>query len=250
MNIAVVTGASSGMGREMVFQLADRFAGIDEIWAIARRESRLEELSDMVPVRVRALALDLILESDRSRYADMLGRERPRVKFLVNAAGFGKSGADRTITADDDIAMIRLNDEALAAITKITIPYMPRNSRIIEFSSAAAFMPQPGFAVYAATKSFVLSYSRALNKELADDRIAVTAVCPGTVDTDFLNIASSGKKLPFYKKLVMKTPSKVVSCAINDSIKCKEISICGFTMKVFYLLCRILPHELLMKFIP
>ena len=131
----------------------------------------------------------------------------------------------------------------------MVLPYISKNSRIIQFASAAAFMPQPGFAVYAASKSFVLSYSRALAVELKKKNIYVTAVCPGPVETEFFGIALDGGKLAPIKKLTMAEPKKVVKKALMDSMKGKRISVYGPWMKAFYVLCQIVPHEILMGFI-
>ena len=191
--IAIVTGASSGMGREMVYLLADHFAALEEIWVVARRKERLEELVGTVPVRLRILPLDLTSEEDLGALSVLLKREQPNVKILVNGAGYGKTGAVGTIRRDLSVGMVRLNDEALVAVTEMVLPYISKNSRIIQFASAAAFMPQPGFAVYAASKSFVLSYSRALAVELKKKNIYVTAVCPGPVETEFFGIAWTGE---------------------------------------------------------
>lgn len=249
MKIAIVTGASSGMGREMVIQLADRFAGLEEIWTVARREDRLKELVGHVPVPIRCLPLDLTEREDRERLKQELRERKPDVKILVNAAGFGKTGGCGTISPEDSLGMIRLNDEAMVAVTEMVLPYISSNSRIIQFASAAAFLPQPGFAVYAATKAFVLSYSRALSEELRARDIAVTAVCPGPVETEFFDIALNGGKLTSCKKWVMTKPENVVKHAIADSYMGKTVSVAGIPMKGFRLLCRWLPHSLLMRFI-
>ena len=132
--------------------------------------------------------------------------------------------------------MVRLNDEALVAVTEMVLPYISKNSRIIQF-------------VYAASKSFVLSYSRALAVELKKKNIYVTAVCPGPVETEFFGIALDGGKLAPIKKLTMAEPKKVVKKALMDSMKGKRISVYGPWMKAFYVLCRIVPHEILMGFI-
>lgn len=248
MKIAVVTGASSGMGKEMVYHLADRFGGLEEIWVIARRRDRLDAFDGRVPIHVRKFALDLTEEEDLDTLEKALAKWKPNVKLLVNAAGVGKTGAVGTIPREQSTGMVRLNDEALVAVTEMALPYLSRSSRIIQFASSAAFVPQPGFAVYAASKSFILSYSRALARELKSREIAVTAVCPGPVETEFLDIALEGKKLTSYKRLVLMRPEKVVKCALRDSLMGKELSIPGPAMKAFYLLCRILPHGLLMKF--
>lgn len=249
MKIAIVTGASSGMGREMVYELADRFAGLEEIWVIARRKDRLDAFDGKVPVRIRKLILDLTKDSELSILDSVLKRRKPEVKLLVNAAGLGICGSVEKARKGESVRMADLNVRALTAVTELVLPYVSDNSRIIQFASAAAFMPQPGFAVYAATKAYVLSYSRALNAELTGRRIFVTAVCPGPVDTEFFDTALSGGTLAPYKKLFLMKPKAVVKCALTDSLKGKELSIPGASMKLFYALCRLVPHRLLMRFI-
>lgn len=246
MKIAVVTGASSGMGRESVIQLWEHFRGFDEIWIIARRKERLDELDRQVGVPLRKFALDLTATEDREVLSRALDHRKPQVKFLVNAAGFGMIGQVEDLSLRDETDMVRLNCEALCAVTRMALPYMDGNSRIIQFASSAAFLPQPGFAIYAATKSFVLSYSRALNQELKAKRIYVTAVCPGPVKTEFFDIAETTGVIPVYKKLVMANPKRVVSKAIRDSVACRQVSVYGLTMKAFMVLCKAVPHPLLL----
>lgn len=245
MKIGIVTGASSGMGREMVLQLADAFPGLDRIWVIARRKDRLEELERFhIPLRI--FALDLTSGLDLRFLEETLEREKPEVKFLVNAAGFGKIGPVGSLNRWEETSMVRLNCEALCGVTHMVLPYMPHNSRIIMFASAAAFLPQPDFAIYAASKAFVLSYSRALNRELLDRDITVTAVCPGPVKTEFFDIAETSGQIPFYKRLVMANPRYVVRKALRDSIMKRELSVYGLTMKLFFVLSKVLPHSLLL----
>ncbi len=246
MKIAVITGASSGMGREMVLQLSDHFPGFDEMWVIARREDRLRELAAQCPVRLRCFSLDLAKEEDLQVLQEALRTHRPDVKYLVNAAGYGKIGPVGSLARGDESGMVRVNCESLIAVTHLVLPYMAHNSRILMFASAAAFLPQPDFAVYAATKSFVLSYSRALNEELRDRDIAVTAVCPGPVKTEFFDIAETTGEIPLYKMLVMASPRRVVRRAIQDSIVKRDVSVYGLTMKAFHLLAKVLPHRLLL----
>lgn len=245
MKIAVITGASSGMGREMAVQIADRFGGIQEIWLIARRKERLEELEGNLPVKLRCFGMDLTCKEERDALGQALKKKRPNVKFLVNSAGFGKMGKIGNMDVEEECNMIRLNCEALCAITNLVLPYMGKNSRIIQFASAAAFLPQPGFGIYAASKSFVLSYSRALGAELKNRGITVTAVCPGPVDTEFFDRAGSMDQIPFYKKLVMAKPRRVVEKALWDSVKGKAVSVYGIAMKGVWILSKILPHSLL-----
>lgn len=246
MKIAVVTGASSGMGREMVIQLWEHFKGFDEMWVIARREDRLRELDGKVGLPLRRFVLDLSKERDLNKLFRAFEEKRPEVKFLVNAAGFGKIGTVESHLLSDETGMVRLNCEALCAVTRMALPYMTCNSRIIQFASAAAFLPQPGFAVYAATKAFVLSYSRALSQELKSRNIYVTAVCPGPVKTEFFAIAEGTGVIPIYKRLVMANPRRVAAKAIRDSVAGRECSVYGLSMKAFFVLCKFLPQRMLL----
>lgn len=247
MKIAIVTGASSGMGREAVLQIAERFPKLEEIWVVARRKERLEELQKEVSVPLRIFPLDLAMESAQNVLKEALEEAQPEVKILVNSAGYGKMGAVGTNPLSDETGMVRLNCEALCAVTHIVLPFMTKNSRIIQFASSAGFLPQPDFAIYAASKSFVLSYSRALHAELRDREIAVTAVCPGPVETEFFDIAQTSAKTPFYKKMFMADPKKVVQKAICDSMMGKTVSVYGISMQAFALLCKVLPHDLILR---
>lgn len=249
MKIAIVTGASSGMGREAMIQLADRFGSLEEIWAVARREERLEEMRRQLPVPLRILPLDLTDASALETLKQELELRKPQVRLLINAAGYGKIGRSSDIPLDEEAGMIRLNCEALCAVTHLVLPYMTPHSRILQFASAAAFLPQPGFAVYAATKAFVLSYSRALNAELKPRDIIVTAVCPGPVDTEFFETAETSGSMPAYKKLAMAKPKKVVRTALRDAMMGKTVSVYGPVMKLFFLLSKIIPHPVLLKFL-
>ena len=246
MQIAVVTGATSGMGREMVLQLSDHFP-FDEVWVIGRRMERLKELQKQTRITLRPFCLDLTRKEDLLSLEQALKESGGEVKFLVNAAGYGKIGPVGTASFEEEMGMVRLNCESLCAVTRMVLPYMPHNSRIIEFASAAAFLPQPDFAVYAATKSFVLSYSRALGEELRDRDIYVTAVCPGPVKTEFFDLAETTGQIPLYKRLVMANSRHVVRKALNDSILGRPVSVYGLTMKAFRLLSKIAPHSLLLS---
>ena len=130
MNTAIITGASSGMGREFVKMTAQR-GDIDEIWVVARRRDRLEALQQEVSVPLHVLPLDLLREESFAAFQSELESRRPNVTFLVNASGFGRFGRNDQIPLQDDLDMIDLNCKALVRITKLTLPYMPRGSRIV-----------------------------------------------------------------------------------------------------------------------
>ncbi|MDE7133618.1 MAG: SDR family NAD(P)-dependent oxidoreductase, partial [Lachnospiraceae bacterium] len=175
MNIAIITGASSGMGMEFARQLDQDLRKTDEIWLLARRKEPLNELSEQMRTKVRPIVIDMTSEKEMAQFAEVLTISNPKITVLVNCAGVGSYGEFRKQSNEDVSAMIRLNIMALTQMTKICLPYMRRGSKIIQFSSGAAFMPQAAFAVYAASKSYVYSLSRALGKELQGSGIRVMA---------------------------------------------------------------------------
>lgn len=248
MKIAVVTGASSGMGREFVRQLGYFYRSLDEIWVIARRRERLEELRELSRTPIRIFEGNLIKKQVYRELSCALEEEQPDIRMLVNAAGFGKSGSVEKIASEELRAqtdMVDLNCRALTRMTLFCLPYMSRGSRIVNLASAAAFCPQPGFAVYAATKSYVLSFSRALGAELRRKGVFVTAVCPGPVNTEFFNV--SGTLTNPLKKLTMAKAEDVVRRALKDSRAGREMSVYGIAMRAAFLGTRLVPHGLIMK---
>ncbi len=249
MNVAIITGASSGMGAEFVKQINKAYTKLDEIWILARRGDRLKELSSLEGnAKIRPIAMDITNEGHVQAFIECLKEVKPRIRMLVNAAGSGIIGRFDDESYDDELNMIDLNCRALTSFTKICLPYMRRNSRIINFASAAAFLPQPDFAVYAATKAYVLSFSRALNKELKSRGISVTAVCPGPVATEFFTNAEKHHSIPAYKKLAMVRADAVVEKAIKDSRAKKEVSVYSGLMNIFRFLTKVLPHSLFLYF--
>ena len=246
MKIAIVTGASSGMGREFVVQLAQK-EEYDEIWAIARREDRLLELKGQVPC-VRPLAMDLTLPASLEKLQQMLNEEAPDVKTLVNAGGFGKFGTYQDIPLADSMNMIDLNAKALVAVTEIVLPYMQRGACVVQLDSLSAFQPVPYLNVYAATKAFVLSYSRGLNVELKPRGIRVMAVCPGWVRTEFFDRAETTSDSAVTYFNVVYEAADVVRTAIRDMQRGKkDVSIHGASVRWQVRLVKLLPHRLVMK---
>lgn len=248
MKIAVVSGASSGMGREAVHIIAESFPSIEEIWVTARRVERLQAIAAEHPGRIRIFAGDITDTAVISRIMKTAADRNARVCILVNAAGFGKLGTEGQIPPEQTAGMIDVNCRALTLLTEAMLPFMAKYGRIINFASSAAFLPQPGFAVYAATKAYVLSYSYALRKELRKTGITVTAVCPGPVDTEFFPIAEENAKTPWYKKFVMAKTGNVVRQAFRDAFDGKMVSVYGIPMKGFRLLCKVLPWSIILKY--
>lgn len=236
MNIAIITGASSGMGMEFARQLDKSLGKTDEIWLLARRKEPMEELARSMKTKAKAIVIDMTNEKKMAQFAEVLSICNPKITVLVNCAGVGSYGEFLKQSSADVSDMIQLNIVALTQMTKICLPYMRKGSRIIQFASGAAFVPQAAFAVYAATKSYVYSLSRALGKELQSRGISVTAVCPGPVNTPFLQHAyGDTSRINGLKKLTMAKTECVVAKAIEDCKMGKSVSVCGLPMKMLYL---------------
>lgn len=238
-NIAIVTGASSGMGKEFALQISKKVA-IDEIWLIARSKEKLNETAKVIKlettVEPKVIPLDLTKDDSFTNIQKRLAGEKDNVKILVNSSGFGISGNVIDMDMDRQAEMIDLNCKALFKLTHICLPYMTRGSNVVQIASAAAYVPQPKFAVYAATKSFVLSLSIALHNELKEYGIGVTAVCPGPVDTNFFK-ANDKNNAEFSKfaKVILKSPQYVAEKSIKAVDKKKMVVNTGLAVKLLYL---------------
>ncbi len=248
MNIVIITGASSGMGTEFALQLdaALSMKNVDEIWLIARRKEALLEVASVLEHTSRVLDMDVTKRSDMDRLKALLYREKPDIRMLVNCAGYGVLGDFDEQNEEDVTGMVDLNCRALTQMTHMCLPYMKRNSRIVQLASSAAFVPQKSFAVYAATKSYVLSFSRGLAEDLKKRGIYVTAVCPGPVDTPFFEIAEKGGNTMTIKKMVMAKAEDVVEQAIQDVRNKKRVSVYGMPMRATQLITKVLPHDLIL----
>ena len=247
MNIAVVTGASSGMGKQFVLQLS-QYVQVDQIWVIARRASALEDLAQQVSVSVRPVCLDLCDNNSFETYKALLEEEKPNVKLLINAAGFGKFGDYDQIPMEEDLRMIDLNCRALVAMTRLTLPYMTAGSHILQLDSLSAFQPVPYITTYGATKAFVLSYTRALNAELKPQGIRMMAMNPGWVKTEFFNhaLTTNDGKVQYYNHLW--EASDVVATGLKDLYTTKkDYSIHGLPIRNQVRLVKLLPHSIVMK---
>ena len=247
MKIAIVTGASSGMGREFVRQLS-AYVQVDEIWAVARRREALEALKAEAPVPVRPVVLDLLKSESFDELRSLLEGEQPEIALLVNAAGFGKFGAYHKTTMEDDCRMIDLNCKALLVMTRLCIPYMSPGSHILELDSLAAFQPVPYITTYGATKAFVLSYSRAMNRELKCKGIRVMAMNPGWVKTEFFDHAmkTNAGEVQYFN--ILYEAKDVVATGLRDLYNTrKDYSVHGLPIRNQVRAVKLMPHSIVMK---
>lgn len=248
MKIAIVTGASSGIGREFAKYIAVKARNLDEIWVIARRENRLVQLKKDIRIPVRTFVYDLALPQSIADFKTTLAQLKPDVHLLVNCAGYGKFGSYAEIGEEQALGMIDLNCRALVAMTNSVLPYMKRGAHILQMASTSSFQPLPDMAVYAASKAFVVSYSRALNFELKPRGIACTAVCAGWMKTEFFETAKATANPKAVSNFAfIKEPAEVVVKALYDTYKRKDISVCGCFNKLHRLTAKLLPNRAVMK---
>ena len=225
LKIAIVTGASSGMGREFALQIPQLYKNLDELWVVARRIDRLKSLQEQVKIPVRIFDGDMQRDYIFEKLQRELERRQADVRMLVNAAGYGKIGNVSDIDLKEQCGMVDLNCTALTRMTGICLPYLSKGSRIVNLASAASFCAQPGFCVYAASKAYV------------------TAVCPGPVHTEFFDRA--GALAASEKEALCAEPEAVVTQALTDSVRGRRVSVYGAAMKGSRILSKILPDRLL-----
>ena len=243
MKIAVVTGSSSGIGREFVYAVDKKYS-FDEIWVIARRAERLEELKGKCRNTIRPVALDLAADADLNAYAELLEKEKPEIALLVNAAGCGVFGPFEEKDLDALLHSARLNALSLTAMCHLSLPCMKSGSAIINMGSNSSWQPVPYQAVYGASKSYVLSLSRAIGRELRPRGVHVMCVCPGWIKTEFQQHAKHDEYIRYVDRWY--GPEEVAAQAMKDLEKKKTVSILGAPVRRQVALVKHLPVDMVM----
>lgn len=234
--VAIITGASGGLGKEFVKQVID---DVDEIWAVGRNVQKLEGLKAEFGgeaakgAKIVPLQMDLSDTKAFSKLSDKIKSEEKnsaiQIRWLINNAGAGRFGASKDFSAEEISVSVNAHCAAVASLCNICIPYMKAGDHIVNVSSQSAFSPLPYMNLYAATKAFVYSYTRALGEELRESGIVVTAVCPGWIKTALLPDSLNGRKVKF--PLIV-TADKVAAKAIKDARRGKPLSVCRFAVRV------------------
>lgn len=248
MKIAVITGASSGLGTEYAKAVDKMRQNIDEIWLLARREDKLLEVASLLKTKTRAVKCDITNNEQLDSFINLLKTENAEITLLINNAGFGKLGYFYDISTSDNAGMIRLNCEALTVMTSVCLPFMKENSEIINTCSIASFAPNSRMAVYSSTKAYVMSFSRALRQELKARKINVLSVCPGPMETEFLSLAGIGKgDSKTFDTLPRDNAQKVAEHSLKASKKKKAVFCDHIFYKFYRMVSKILPTSLVMK---
>lgn len=249
MSTAIITGASAGLGASFARQLRAYFPEVDRLWLIARRRDRLEALAgELRGMETEILALDLCDKGDLEKLEEKLAAERPQVSLLINNAGCGYLGRVGETETTRQTRMVDLNVRALTAVTNLVVPYMPAGGRILNTSSIASFCPTPRMTVYGASKAYVSSFTVGLSEELRRKDITVTAVCPGPMKTEFLDVGSITGRSPAFEYLPYCDQVRVAAGALRAAKAGRTI----YTPKLFYkfyrLLAKVTPVKLMVKF--
>lgn len=248
MKIAVITGASSGLGKEYALAVSRLRPDVEEIWLVARRKEKLEEVASNLSKKYRIVPLDITSATAIEEYKNLLESENAEVSLLINNAGFGKLGLFYEISTEDNAGMIRLNCEALTVMTSATLPFMKEKAEIVNTCSIASFAPNARMAVYSSTKAFVMSFSRALRTELKERKINVLAVCPGPMETEFLGVAGIEKGTSkTFDMLPRDNAQKMAEHSLKASKKGKAVFCDRFFYKFYRAIAKILPTSIVMK---
>ena len=249
--IAIITGASSGLGAGFAHFLDKD--GLSELWLIARRREKLAELAESLDTSCRCLSLDLTSETSLNALDEILKEESKsggfQISYLINASGFGCIGLSRECPREKLQQMVDLNCRAALALTEMCIPYMASGSHILQIASCSAFQPIPNLAVYAASKAFLLSYSRSLSVELKDLGIMVTAVCPFWIkDTEFVDKARETDKHGAYFDMPgATTVDRVVQKSLLAARRGKVVCTPDPISSLHRIMASLLPHGLLAR---
>ena len=247
MNIAVITGASSGLGIEYLKTICERYRDIQQFWVVARRKERLEEIANTYPDKnIVPICLDLQDYDSYKAFEDLLKKADANIKILVNNAGYGVLGDVYDSDYIRQSGMVDLNCRGLTALTTIALKYMDRGSFIINVCSIASFCPNARMTVYSSTKAYVNSFSRGVRFENKKRGINVLAVCPGPMDTEFLCVAGINGNSKTFDTLPYCKPEKVARKSIIYAEKGRAIYTPTAFYKFYRVLSKILPKSLLM----
>ena len=249
MNIAIITGASSGLGVEFLKETVRMYPELDEIWLVARRLDKLIELAQSIKaVKCVPLSLDLTLDSAYAELENKLTESGANISILINNAGMGKLGNVIDMDAKSQTMMTDLNVRGFTAVTTVCLKHMSKGSQVINVCSIAAFAPNTRLLTYSSTKAYVLSFTKGLREELKPLGISCTCVCPGPMNTEFFEVANiNPEDSKVYSTLPYSDPNAVALGTLKAAKKNRCVYTHLFLFKLFRLLAKVLPHNLVMK---
>lgn len=239
--IAIITGATGGLGRSFTKQLIEC---VDEVWAIGRSIEKLNKLEEEFGEKIRSFSIDLSDITNLNCLREELNNGKYKVQYLVNNAGTGRMAVSTDFSDQEIQSHINTHNTSVAVLCNICIPFMEKGSHIINVASQSAFQPVAYINLYAACKAFCYSYSRALNMELKDQGIIVTVACPGWIKTELLQTEMNGKKVTFPH---LAEPDDVVKQTLKDARKGKDMSVYSGYVRRMQFFSKFYPHKMIMK---
>lgn len=246
MDIAIVTGASAGLGKVFFEKLVERYTNLDEIWLIARRENKLKELAEKYSyLKIRVLPLDLSSTESIETFENILKEVKPNIKVLINNAGFDRAGLFREMKNEDIYSLMNLNVMGMTMISRSCLPYMTKGSYQIITGSIGSFAPLPWRVVYSATKVYVRFFARALHEEERKRGVNIMLLSPGGMDTEMFHANTDGGKLSIIPFLNLE---KVTVKAMKKAEKGAAVYTPMVIHKVYRIIAKIVPSAILVKF--
>lgn len=241
MNIAIITGASSGLGMEYAKTILEENDTLDEIWLIARRKERLERFAaEHKEKKIRTVSLDLSRMDSFSKLDELLRDKKPIIKVLINNAGVERTGRFEDMTQENILNMIDLNVKGTTMVNKICFPYMKRGSYEILTCSVSSFCPVPSQTVYSASKTYIKYMGRALQIEMKKKGINVLTLCPGNMNTEM-----NPQGMFSQSKMVDSLPFLDLKVLTKKSLRKARKGYAAYTPGLFYKLyefgCKLLP---------
>ena len=248
MGIAIITGASSGLGREFVNAVVENRKDLREIWVIARREERLKAIAtEYTSVRVIPVVMDLTLNESYEKLTVMLKEQGKQVDLLINNAGVGKVGNFEDQESEVLFNMLELNVKGYIGVAHACLPFMTEGSEIINIASMASFVPNTRMILYGGTKAAVRAWSTGLREELKPRKINVLTVCPGNMDTEFYDISGLRDNMQFHVSVPWLDIPTVARRSLRLARKNRLLYIPGAFYKTFYVLSRTMPRSFMIR---
>lgn len=248
MPVAVITGSSSGLGREYINAVIDKCPEIDEIWMIARRVDRLKKIERQYPQKkFQSIGLDLSKEESYKMLEEMLAENKPDVRVLISNSGVATSGNFDEADLKSQMTMCDLNVKGATAVTHLFLPYLKQGSVILETCSVSSFAPNPHLNVYSATKAYLASFSTGLRQELKPRGINVCAVHPGRMNTE-MNTDTAKRNSGAFHFLPTLDVKKLAAKSLAAAQKGKASYTQGAFYQFYRLLAKVLPHSLIVHF--
>ena len=248
--IALITGASKGLGQALTAASAAAFPELDELWLVSRGIQLNDQLTAACGGKtLRAIALDLCDPASFGALREQLAGADAEIFLLVNDAGCGFLGNVEDNPAWQIAAMTDLNVRALSLVTNLALPYLPSGAKIINISSVASFCPNARMSVYSATKAYISSLSRGLYEELRPRGITVTAVCPGPMNTEFLSVGKIAGNSKMFSSLPYCDPASVAAGAMAAAKRGAAVWTPKAFFKFYRFIAKIMPHKLLVKLV-